>query len=220
MLFEQIIKAFLVGIIASIPVGPIALLVIRNSFGKGHGSGFVTGLGACFVDTLFSIIAIFSLALAQQFLENFEVAISLFGGLIVTILGIKMTFSNPFRKLEKTEVTTEASVKDFLQAVLLGITNPGAILVIFALFAFFGMGEIPTDDWSVAPIILSVCAGSATYWFAITGLMSFFRDKINVSNLIWINRITGMAVIILGLVFMGDAAFKLIFQGAQLFNRI
>ena len=70
MIFDQLIKAFLVGICASVPVGPIALLVIRNSLGKGHGSGFVSGLGACFVDTIFTIIAVFFLAFAQNFIKN------------------------------------------------------------------------------------------------------------------------------------------------------
>jgi len=217
MLFEQIIKAFIVGVLASIPVGPVALLVIRNSLGKGHGSGFVTGLGACFVDTVFTIIAVFFLAFAQDFIKDNEVIISLVGGAIVTCLGVSMAFSNPFRRLEKREVTQEPSVKDFLQAVLLGITNPGGILVIIALFAFVGLGNIPTGDWRIAPIILAVCAGSATYWFYITQVLCKFKHKLDIDKLIWINRITGIAISILGIIFVGDALFKILFQGAKLF---
>ena len=66
----NILKAFLIGICASAPIGPIAILVIQKSLSKGHKAGFITGMGACLVDTLFSIIAIFFLAIAQKFLKT------------------------------------------------------------------------------------------------------------------------------------------------------
>ena len=50
-LFLNIIKGFLVGVAASIPVGPVAILVIQKSLSKGYKAGFVTGLGASVVDT-------------------------------------------------------------------------------------------------------------------------------------------------------------------------
>ena len=216
MLLEQILKAFLVGIFASIPIGPVAILVICNSLNKGHGSGFVTGLGACLTDTLYSILAIFALAFAQKFIADKEVIILLVGGVIVTVVGYRMTFSNPFRKQSSSDCNGSASVADFLQALVLGLSNPGAVLVILALLAFFGMGDIPTDNWRVAPIIVSICLGSAAYWFFVTWLLSRSRNRISLDKLVWINRIAGMAVMILGLIFIGDGLFKVIFQGAPL----
>jgi len=216
MLFEQIIKAFIVGICASIPVGPISIFVIRNSLYKGRGSGFVTGLGACLTDTLYSILAIFALAFAQAFVKNNQVLILLVGGIIVTVMGYRMAFSNPYRKTKSQDVNSSPSVKDFLQAVLLGLSNPGAILVLFALMAFIGMGDIPRNDWRVAPIIISICVGSASYWFLITWVLSHFRGHITLDTLVWINRIAGMAVMVLGIAFIGDGLFKVIFQGASI----
>ena len=61
-LFVNILKAFLVGFAASVPVGPVAILVVQKSLSKGHRAGFVTGLGASVVDTLFAVIAVFALA--------------------------------------------------------------------------------------------------------------------------------------------------------------
>ena len=65
-----ILKAFLVGFAASVPVGPVAILVIQKSLSKGFSAGFVTGLGASVVDTLFAVIAMFALAFTQQFLNH------------------------------------------------------------------------------------------------------------------------------------------------------
>ena len=38
----DILKAILVGVCASVPVGPIAILVIQKSLSKGHKAGFIT----------------------------------------------------------------------------------------------------------------------------------------------------------------------------------
>ena len=47
----NIIKGFIIGICASVPIGPIAIFVIQQSLSKGHKAGFVTGMGATIVDT-------------------------------------------------------------------------------------------------------------------------------------------------------------------------
>ena len=212
-MITDILKAFLIGVCASAPVGPIAILVIQISLSKGHKAGFVTGLGACLVDTVFSIIAIFALALAQRIIEENRVVILLAGGIIVAVVGWRMAVSNPFRKVKAGSATKSISIKDFLQALALGFSNPGAIFVIFALFAFFGIGPAENNDWRVAPIIVSVSVGSAVYWFLVTALLAHFRKKFKLRTIIWINRIAGAAIVVLGLALLGEGLFRVLFQG-------
>ena len=217
-MFLDIAKGFAIGICASAPVGPIAILVIQKSLSKGHKAGFITGLGACVVDTVFSIIAIFALAAAEQLINSHRELILIIGGIVVTILGWKMSTSDPFRKLNAEESRrADITVTDFLQAVAMGLSNPGAIFVIFALFAFFGIGPLDSSDWRVAPIIISVSLGSAFYWFVTTWLLSRFRKKFRLRTILWINRITGAIIVIIGIVLMGEGLFRIIFKGAQLF---
>lgn len=215
-MITDILKAFLIGVCASAPVGPIAILVIQISLSKGHKAGFVTGLGACLVDTVFSIIAIFALALAQRIIEENRVVILLAGGIIVAVVGWRMAVSNPFRKVKAGSATKSISIKDFLQALALGFSNPGAIFVIFALFAFFGMGNSSPHDWKVAPIILAVSTGAATYWFCVTALLDHFRKRFKLQTIMWVNRITGAIIVIIGLSLIGEGLFRVIFQGMPL----
>ncbi|MBO8449237.1 MAG: LysE family transporter [Bacteroidetes bacterium] len=214
----DIAKGFVIGICASAPIGPIAILVIQKSLSKGHKAGFITGMGACVVDTIFSIIAIFALAAAQKLIDEHRELILLAGGLVITILGWSMSTSDPFRKVKAKENTSSiVSVKDFLQAVAMGLSNPGAIFVIFALFAFFGIGPLDRSDWRVAPIIIAVSLGAAFYWFVTTWLLSHFRKKFKLRTIIWINRITGAIIIIIGLVLLGEWLFRILFRGAEFF---
>ncbi len=71
----DILKGFIIGICASVPLGPIAILVIQKSLSEGQKSGFLAGLGACLVDTLFAVIAIFALAIAERFIESYSTLI-------------------------------------------------------------------------------------------------------------------------------------------------
>ena len=212
----DILKGFVIGATAAMPVGPIAILVIQKTMGKGRQAGFVTGLGASVVDTMYAIVALFALAFAQSLIEKHENIILLAGGFILTLIGISMALSNPFRKRPKGDGKSNVSSKDFLQALAMGISNPMAIFVMFALFAFFGIAQDTPRDWNVAPIILSVSAGSVTYWFCMSWLLSRFRDKFRLRTLLWISRIMGAIVIIIGLVLMGQGLINVVFLSRPL----
>ena len=88
IMIVDMLKGFLVGICASAPVGPIAILVVQKSLSKGHKAGFISGLGASVVDTLYAFIAIFALAFAQKFIEEHQNAILLVGGVVLAIVGL------------------------------------------------------------------------------------------------------------------------------------
>lgn len=210
----DILKGFIIGICASAPVGPIAILVVQKSLSKGQKAGFVAGMGACVVDTIFSLVAIFALAFVQQFFDDYDLLITVVGGLIVCIIGLSMALSDPFRKM-RTDGKYSVSATDFVQAIIMGLSNPGAIFVIFALFAFFGLGDSP-NDWRVAPVVLAVSAGSAVYWFFVSWALSKFRNKFKMSTIIWISRITGAVVVVIGLALFGQGLFRMIFHGEPL----
>ena len=179
----DILKGFAVGMCASAPIGPIAILVVQKSLSKGHKAGFVSGLGASVVDTFYAFIAIFALAFAQSFIEEHKNMILIVGGAVLIAVGFSMAFSNPFRKL-KADGESSVSPKDFGQAVALGISNPMAIFVMFTLFAFFGLANYAPHTWRVTPIILAVSAGSVTYWFLMSWLLSRFRGNFRMRTIL------------------------------------
>ena len=207
----DLLKAFAIGICASVPIGPIAILVLQKSLSYGHKAGFATGLGATTVDTTYAIVSIFALAVAQNFLNTYETFIFLIGGIIVAALGWSMAFKDPFRKMKPGEEERGASIKDYLQAVATALSNPGAIFVMFALFAFFGV-DAEDKGFRVFPIILAVAAGSMAYWFAFSRMFGTCRRAIDFKSLIWLNRIAGVVLMIIGIALVGEGLFELLFK--------
>jgi threonine/homoserine/homoserine lactone efflux protein len=214
-MFINILKAFVVGFAASIPVGPVAILVVQKTLSKGNFAGFITGLGASVVDTIFAVVAVFALAATQKFLSEHQVVILLVGGAILMGVGLNMALKDPFRRM-RSDGTSRASAADFLQALFMTMTNPGAIFVMFALFAFFGITEDSPSSWRVAPIILSVASGSVTYWFLLSWSLGRFRNKFTMSTLLWVSRVTGALVVIVGITLLTKALFSIIFLGAPI----
>lgn len=211
-MFVEMLKGFLVGVCASAPIGPIAILVVQKSLSKGHKAGFVSGLGASVVDTLYAFIAIFALAFAQKFIDAHQNMILLAGGAVLAVVGLNMALSDPFRKM-KTDGSSSVSPKDFGQAVAMGLSNPMAVFVMFTLFAFFGLADDAPHNWRVAPIILSVSVGSVTYWFSISWLLSRFHKRFKMNTILWISRVTGAIIVIIGIALLGQGLFNVVFRG-------
>ena len=207
----DVLKAFAIGICASAPLGPAAILVLQKSLSYGHRAGFYTGLGATTIDTTYATLSIFALAWTQDFINTYEYTIYLIGGLIVALLGAAMAFKDPFRKLKNGNPSRGASIKDYAEAVLTALSNPGAAFVMFALFASFNV-KAGRSGFSVLPIILGVAAGSMAYWFTFSYIFSKIRNVIKMSALVWLSRIAGIIVMIIGIALLGEGTFQLFFN--------
>ena len=89
------IKGFIVGMGASIPLGPMGVMCVQKTLSKGRNSGFISGLGASITDTFFAAIAVLGLAYVQSFITEYERGVLLFGGMIVALIGLKIYLTNP-----------------------------------------------------------------------------------------------------------------------------
>lgn len=209
-MLPEIIKGFLVGVCAAAPIGPVAIFVLQNTLSDGRLKGFFTGLGSTLVDTFYAAVAILALAIAEEFIGGHKSLILIAGGTIVICVGVSLTLRDPFRKLDPEEAKKKSPViKSPLQCALLSLSNPGAIFVMFALCAFFGI-KAGDNNFSVAPVILAVSAGSAAYWFFFSWVFSRLRRRIKLGCILWINRLSGIVIAIIGISLLAEGVMKLI----------
>ena len=89
-MIEDLIKGIIVGLGASIPLGPIGVLCIQRTLSKGKWSGFATGMGASISDIIFSAIALLGLSFVNDFLTTYREWVMVFGGAVVTGFGVKI----------------------------------------------------------------------------------------------------------------------------------
>ena len=209
-MLESFVKGFIVGMGASIPLGPLGVMCVQKTLSKGRISGFMTGLGASLTDTLFASFAILSLALIQEFVNNHEASVLFFGGLAVVAIGLKIFLTNPVKQIRNTK-GGKRLFEDFLSSVIMTITNPGAVFLILGLFAFVGLNV----DGSSAKMVITaalagVFAGALAWWIILSTSINIFRNKFRLRQLLMINRIAGVVIMVLGLISFLDGSWRFI----------
>ena len=205
-MFEYIIKGIIVGIIVTAPVGPIGLLCIQRTINRGMFSGLTTGIASALADLVFAIIAGFSISAIGNFLEVNKLLIRLIGGIIVLFLGIRITRTNPIKRFRHQKLQKRTYVGDAISGFLITLTNPVVIIVFGAAFAGFGLNEAQSHK-EVIFTIIGIFIGAVSWWTTLTFLVNIFKSKINFRKMFWLNRITGILVIIFGIAIIIGAFF-------------
>lgn len=213
-MLENFVKAIIVGLGASIPLGPVGIMCIQKTISKGRWPGFALGLGASLADTFYATLSLISLAFISDFVNrpSNRVWILLIGGVIVVYIGINIALTNPVKQIRrpKTNNSTKKSIQDVLQGLASTITNPGSIVLLLGLFAFVGIdtGE-SYQNFSLSVILAGVFIGTATWWFVLSGVINIFRNKLRLRQLLYINRISGVIIATLGLISAAEGLFQM-----------
>jgi threonine/homoserine/homoserine lactone efflux protein len=203
-----LLKSLLVGFGASIPLGPVGVLVVQRTLSKGRLSGFISGMGATMADTFFSALAILGLAFIVVLFEKNRDFFLILGGIIVIAIGLKIYLTNPIKEIRKKKGGNRL-FGDFISVFMLTLSNPGAIFLILGLFALVGL---QTDQGSgfitISVALAGVFAGASLWWFALSGVISRYRHRFRIRQLWVINRIAGIAMVVLGIISMIDGLYE------------
>jgi threonine/homoserine/homoserine lactone efflux protein len=203
-----LLKSLLVGFGASIPLGPVGVLVVQRTLSKGRLSGFVSGMGATMADTFFSSLAILSLAFIVMLFEKNRNLFLILGGIIVIAIGIKIYLTNPIKDVRKKKGGNRL-IGDFISVFMLTISNPGAIFLILGLFAMVGLH---TDQQSgvvtIAVALAGVFIGATLWWFTLSTVISKYRRRFRIKQLWLINRIAGAVMALLGAISLIDGIYE------------
>lgn len=196
-----LLKGLIVGIIVSIPVGPLGLLCIPRTLARGRRAGLAVGLGGSASDTLYSALALFALSFISGFIEAHKGWVLLAGGLIISITGIRLLVSR--RQVRHPDSVTARAVSPVrhiegaLNGFLISVTNPGTLVCMLWLFTFLNVDtatpSVMAAEWAGTSL------GSATSWCLITWAISTFRDRITIGQLHILTRICGAAILLIGL---------------------
>lgn len=208
MLDSIILSGFVVGLVASMPPGPVTVLCIQRTLSCNRRSGFVSGLGATVADLIFAIVAFFSVAVVVRLVEDNMMAVKIVAGLVVVGIGLKVLFSNPVIQIRRNRAGKTNLWHDFLTVFAVTIANPAYILVYIFLFAAFGLNHSSVSILQSSLMLGGVLIGSAAWWFVLSMLASLLRrGGFRPRHLLWINRISGTAIIVLGIFVVTSAFF-------------
>lgn len=196
---QYIIKGIAIGLMVSIPLGPMGVLIIQKTLHKGKLAGFVSGIGAASADTFYAVVAAFGFGFIVNFIEAQEFWLQLIGSLVLVLIGLKIYFANPIKQYKAQREAKVGFLSDFVSLFFLTASNP--VVVFFFIAAFAGtsiFGDQPTVV-SESLVILGVFSGAALWWYTLSTIINIFRKKFRLRSLFVINRVSGIVISILGL---------------------
>ncbi len=201
MSFEPVIllKGLLIGVLTTIPVGPIGLLCINRTLNNGRLSGFLTGLGAATSDTLYAILAGWGLAVVIQFVENEQLYFNIIGSLVIIGLGMLIFFSNPVKQFRKSKPQEKRINWYFFSGFLLTLSNPVVLLVFLAVFTTLNL-ESASSFNPLLTVAAGIFTGAVLGWFGVSTLFARLRRNMRLRKSFWFNKIAGAASFTFGFV--------------------
>lgn len=194
-----IFKGMLVGLMVSVPLGPMGVLIIQKTLHKGALSGFIAGMGAACADLFYATVAAFGLGFIINTVKAHEVILQIIGGIFLLIVGLKIYFDNPLKQIKaRRRVTKKGLLGDFLSLFFLTVSNPVTVIVFIAVFAGASVfGDTPTFIMEIL-VLVGVLLGGAAWWYALSTVVNIFRKKFKLRVLVKINRVSGIIIALLG----------------------
>lgn len=191
------LKGLILGFAVAAPVGPIGLLCIQRTLGRGRLHGFVSGLGAAIADMLYGIIAALGLTALTAFLLGLQFWLQLGGGLFLLWLGLNTLRAKP-------AATTSGPADDaglrraYLSILLLTLANPATILSFFAVFAGLGISTSGGGASAALALVAGVFLGSASWWLLLSFIAGLLRGHLTDGRMRIVNVIAGASILALG----------------------
>jgi len=199
--FIFFLKGIVIGFAMAIPIGPIGIICIRKTLTEGRVKGLIIGLGAATADLLYSCIAAFGLTIISNTLMSQRTWIRLVGGALLLFLGVRTFLALP--KDPKLDVNKGGLFRTYLTIVFLTLTNPMTIFAFLAIFAALGL-DSDLSYLSASALVIGVFIGSSLWFLILSSGASFFRNKLDLEGLKWVNKIAGILIILSGVIAIGS----------------
>ncbi len=187
-----------VGLAVAVPVGPIALLILRRTLTEGRLAGFISGLGAAAADTFCAVLACLFLGTLRTFLHDHDTLVHVIGGGFMLGIGFKLARSRPAANAANRPLHERNLFTAFWSTALLTLANPMTILGMVGLVAATGTPPHLTPAQSATSLTLGICLGSTAWWLVLTFFAAKLGRALNPRSLALLNRLAGAGLILFG----------------------
>ena len=205
----------IIGVLVAAPVGPVNVLCIQRAIERGFWGGLAAGIGSVAGDGLIALSAGLGVGAVSGAVANHRAIIQIIGGLALIAFGLKLFYTTPRIAMSPAGEREGATLKDFAwdipQTFFLTITNPGAVLGLFAIFSGVSTFVEVESTIDVLLMVAAIMTGSLLWWIGLSNLISRYRHLIDAERLRAINRIAGILLSGIG----GLMLFEVFLKGGR-----
>jgi threonine/homoserine/homoserine lactone efflux protein len=203
-----------IGVLVAAPVGPVNVLCIQRAIERGFWGGMAAGIGAILGDGLIALFAGLGVGAISGAIEHHRDVIQVVGGLALMAFGLKLYVAPPRLAGVHSETDRSASLRDYAwdipKTFFLTITNPGAVLGLFAIFGGVSSFVEVHSYVDVLTMVASIMGGSFMWWLGLSHLIGRLRHRFSPAHLAQTNRVSGILLLGFGGLLIGEMVLKAI----------
>lgn len=201
-MIAPLLKGLLLGFLLSISIGPVIFAILKQSLTNGRKAGyiFVAGVSASDI-TLLTICNIFTTLFAILLTHKAMIAMAGAGFLLLmglyTILFKKIKFEPGLEDKDKV-MRKRDLLAIFASGFFMNTLNPSVFLFWFAWTAAIGADASETNH----PVYYKLIVFGTCLAFVLCSdilkvmLAGILRPKLTAKSMIWINRVSGIIILI------------------------
>lgn len=204
---DALINGIKYGLFLTILVGPLVFALIQAGVERGFRAGSMIGLGIWISDLLF-ILAVyygFSYVKAVTEWQYFELTVGTAGGIILIATGL-FTLMSKTPDINQSKKITGTYLALGIKGFLINTLNP------FTVFFWVLVMTTVVAENAYTPEKSFLYFGGILGTIVVTDslkvlLAKKLRHYLEVHHLVWVRRVTGIALIIFGIVLIGRVVF-------------
>lgn len=196
---EAILEGVALGGILALMIGPVFFMLINTSLKKGLTPAIYMALGVMLSDAMFITLAFFG----STYIRNFNmhnVVIGLTAGIILIVFGLINLLKKPRVSAKALELVDDRKTFfiDTVKGFMMNTLNPFALIFWMGVAGTVSVKESFSHIHLLAFFTATLCTVFATD-FLKAYLASRLKKIITPGFLLWMNRLTGIALLVYGI---------------------
>lgn len=204
MLVQFLLHGIFVGILISVPVGPVNVICLSQTLKNGRGRGFKSTIGATIADTIFAAIASLGVEIFITFVSTNKTIFEIGSGLIILSFGVLLVI-NYLKNNLTIENNANEHFANYFKSFFFTIGNPLTVLFFVAYLANL---VTPGSEFNIEISILfvtGVLTGSLTWFYSLSGIVALLKDKIDLKYFQHVNIVFGCILCVSGFVLIAKS---------------
>ena len=201
-------QSALVGLLIAVPVGPVALMVMRYSLVQGTKAGLSMGFGTAIADTVMGVMVGVGMAYMNQFLHAISFWIHLVGGVSLVIWGVRGLITHTKSSTDAVTLQYDNPWMIASFAFVLTLASPSTIILFMTVYATLAGPTISSNE--ILSFSTGVFSGAFSWWMLVSISLGFARRRLPKNWLVRISKFSSLILIIFGISVLGYTLWKTI----------
>jgi len=195
------------GLFLNVLVGPLVFALIQAGVERGFRAGAMIGFGIWISDLLFILAVYYGFSHVRAITEwqYFELTVGIAGGIILLITGL-FTLISQTPDINKSKKITGTYLVLWVKGFIINTLNPFTVFFWVLVMTTVVADQAYTSEQSF--LFFGGILGTIMVTDTLKVLLAKrLRHYLQVHHLIWVRRVTGLALIIFGVVLIGRVMF-------------